>query len=75
MMNEYRAISPSRNDQWSGNTLRSPNRPILLTPTRSSAQVRAPGWDFGFVAGASWASTEGDVSTTLVGLAITGLHP
>jgi hypothetical protein len=36
MMNEYSAISPSRNDQWSGNTFRSALLANLAAPNRSS---------------------------------------
>jgi hypothetical protein len=35
---QYRAISPSRNDQWSGKTLRSATRAKLVVPRRSSSQ-------------------------------------
>ena len=35
----HNAISPSMNDQWSGNTLRRFLRAIVASPSRSSAQV------------------------------------
>ena len=40
-MKEYSAISPSRNDQWSGNTFRRNGRVSPASPIRSSAQL---GW-------------------------------
>ncbi len=36
MIIEYMAISPSRNDQWSGKTFLSRNRMPLAVPRRSS---------------------------------------
>ena len=36
--NEYRAISPSRNDQWFGRSCRAACRPVRATPRRSSNQ-------------------------------------
>src|SRR6266511_3127212 len=41
MMNEYSAISPSMNDQWSGKTLFSARRSGLAPVSRSSAQLAA----------------------------------
>ena len=41
-MKEYSAISPSRNDQWSGKTLRKNGRPSLATPIRSSSHLAGP---------------------------------
>ena len=41
-MNEYSAISPRRNDQWSGNTLRKNGRPNPATPIRSSSHLVGP---------------------------------
>src|SRR4051794_4469034 len=38
-VNDQSAISPSMNDQWSGNTLRRYVRPSLPTPVRSSIQA------------------------------------
>ena len=35
----HNAISPSMNDQWSGNTLRRFLRASVASPSRSSAQV------------------------------------
>ena len=40
-MKLYRAISPSRNDQWSGNTLRVLRRTKLAEPNRSSISFAA----------------------------------
>ncbi len=37
MMNEYSAISPSRNDQWSGKTLLSSRRSGVAAWNRSSS--------------------------------------
>src|ERR1700728_2157079 len=42
MMNEYSAISPSRNDQWSGNTLRSRTRTPLAPWNLSSSALPTP---------------------------------
>src|SRR3954453_12748075 len=40
--NEYIAISPSRNDQWSGKTYRSAFFPSGATPVRESRNRTAP---------------------------------
>ena len=37
--NEYSAISPSMNDQWSGKILSKKTRPPLATPSRSSSSL------------------------------------
>jgi len=38
-MNEYRAISPNRNDQWSGKILSKSVLPLLATPRRESTHL------------------------------------
>ena len=72
-MKEYSAISPSRNDQWSGNTLRRNGRLSPARPIRSSAHLAGPAATLktgpsGFLG--AWPWTDSSVVTVVAGLAI-----
>ncbi len=72
-MKEYSAISPRRNDQWSGKTFRRKGRPKPAMPIRSSTHLVGPAATLktgpSCFLGA-WPWTDSSVGTVVAGLAI-----